>query len=545
MTTLMRDTFRLTDVKVWVEVFDEATRDEDARKRTFANFVLLDEPERWAREVLDRIHRRDGRGFLVTGLYGSGKTLFMAYLSALLTDPGLRKQLLDLRPEWGLDELARRKILTINFTAIANQDRTLEESLWQAARRALAALSPPRHVSLSNTDVFLDAVKKLGAGTRNDLDDYLKQHRKTSLAQLAGTDSVYQKQVLEQALHAVGVEVRDTQTTVKEKVQLLLDAAREQGYEGVAVFSDELYLHLIESNETFNRGTAFLSQLAEAGLVGSRPFWVFGAVQEELQAIARQAGRNYDVELMGRLVGEAGRFRNLNLPVTQFHRIYNHRLFEPNSKWVNKLRDLYHEQLRPRYRGSFEHFFKRYFAGRPLEDEGQHFADLYPMHPYALHCLTKLTNRGGRSRGALGFVADFCRRAVEDGREWSCIAVLDDLFGYSDLRNKIIQNDPDVARYYELFDRFSSQALDQVLNGAPYKAWPEQEKQFAPDGGQAADQGTHHPGDDQGRGAPVAAGRCADAALDRQGKRPGGNGRGGEAPARQDHAVLPGLARQG
>jgi hypothetical protein len=241
---------------------------------------------------------------------------------------------------------------------------------------------------------------------------------------------------------------------------------------------------LIQSDDTFNKDTAFLSQLAQAGMVEDRPFWVFAAMQEEIQAIARQAGRNYDTELMGRLAGQSGRFQPINLPVTQFHRIYNHRLFKENTKKRNVLADLFKSEIQPHYRESFDEFFRKYFgATQTVTDVAQHYADVYPMHPYAMRCLTKITNAGGRSRGALGFVDEYCHQAEDDGRAWRDIATLDDVFNYADLRNKIIQENPEIQRFYGLFERFCSGPRDEVLNRAPYRKWATDKKAFVAEAG--------------------------------------------------------------
>ncbi len=432
----MKTMYTLVDVANWVEDFDTSTKDSKSREATCSNFLLLPELEDSVRQIIDKIHRRHGRGFLVTGLYGSGKTIFMAYLSAILTEPRLLKALLDKKPEWGLDALASRKYLTINFTAIANQDQSLEESLWAAVDKTLRTMTPPVNTTISDVANFLETFELWGEGSRRDVEEWLKENAGTDLEQLKTYDYSYQKSQLEKAMAALGMKLDERKTTLSEKVQILLTIAKNHGFDGVAVFIDELYLHLIQSDETFNRDTAFLSQLAQAGMVEDRPFWVFAAMQEEIQAIARQAGRDYDIELMGRLAGQSGRFQSINLPVSQFHRIYNHRLFKDSSKKIHKLAELFHAEIKPHYRGSFVEFFRRYFRNsQPVTDDAAHFAEVYPVHPYAMHCLTKITNSGGRSRGALGFVDEFCHRAQEGDRPWNAIATLDDVFNYEDLRN--------------------------------------------------------------------------------------------------------------
>ncbi|MCY9666475.1 DUF2570 domain-containing protein [Paenibacillus alginolyticus] len=477
---LMKEMFDFKPVSSWVENFNESTHDSSSRTRIFENFVMLPEVEESARIILDRINRKQGRGFFITGLYGSGKTIFMAWLSAILTEQTLRKQFLDNKPEWGLDALVTRKLLTINFTAIEVPDETLEQAFWNSVTDHLRHLSPPVTAMLSNTDAYLDTFfNHTASGTRSDVESWIHDNRNLTIDQLRAYDKEYQKTIIEQAVFALNIQLVQDRTTVTEKVKKLVEIARERGYEGVLVFIDELYLHLIQSDEQFNRGTAFLGQLAEAGLAGDQSFWIFGAVQEEIQAIARQAGRKYDAELMGKLSGQSGRFQSINIPVTQFHRIYNHRLFRENSKCVHKLADLFRAELQPHYRGAFTDFMKRYFRERePITDEAKHFADVYPMHPFGLYCLTAITNRGGRSRGALGFVQEFIEKRLQNTTDWKRVAVLDDVFDYEDLRNKIIQDDPEMAKYYGMFERFCSTARDEVLARAPYRKWPEKDLGF-------------------------------------------------------------------
>lgn len=477
----IKDTFDFTPVNSWVENFAESTHDTESRTKIFDNFVMLPEVEESARIILDRIHRKQGRGFFITGLYGSGKTIFMAWLSAILTEPTLCKQFLNLKPDWGLDALVQRKYLTINFTAIEVPNETLEEAFWNSITDHLRHLSPSVTATLSNTDAYLDTFfNHTASGTKSDVERWIFDNNKLTLEQIKAYDKEYQKNIIEQAVAALNIQLVQERTTVTEKVKKLIEIARSRDYDGVVVFIDELYLHLIQSDEHFNSGTAFLGQLAEAGLAGEQPFWVFGAVQEEIQAIARQAGRTYDTELMGKLSGQSGRFQSINIPVTQFHRIYNHRLFRNNSKKIHVLEEKFKSEIQPHYRGTFAEFFLRYFREREsVTDEAKHFADVYPMHPFALYCLTVITNRGGRSRGALGFVQEFIDRSVKDNRDWKQIAVLDDVFDYEDLRNKIIQDDPEMAKYYIMFERFCSTARDEVLSRAPYKRWSTEEKAFA------------------------------------------------------------------
>lgn len=477
----LKDMFDFTPVSSWVENFNESTHDATSRARIFENFVMLPEVEESARIILDRVHRKQGRGFFITGLYGSGKTIFMAWLSAILTEPTLRKQFLDSKPEWGMDALASRKLLTINLTAIEVPDETLEQAFWNSVMDHLRHLSPPVTTTLSNTDAYLDTFfNHTASGTRSDVENWVQDNKSLTIDQLRAYDKEYQKTIIEQAVSALNIQLVQDRTTVTEKVKKLVEIAKERGYEGVLVFIDELYLHLIQSDEHFNRGTAFLGQLAEAGLAGDQPFWIFGAVQEEIQAIARQAGRNYDTELMGKLSGQSGRFQSINIPVTQFHRIYNHRLFREKSKRVHKLADLFRDELQPHFRGSFTEFLKRYFRERePITDEAKHFADVYPMHPFGLYCLTAITNRGGRSRGALGFVQEFIEKRLQNASDWKRIALLDDVFDYEDLRNKIIQDDTEMAKYYGMFDRFCSTARDEVLSRVPYKRWSENDQAAA------------------------------------------------------------------
>ncbi len=477
----MKDMFDFTPVSSWVENFSESTKDPASRAQIFRNFVVLPEIEESIRIILDRIQRNQGRGFFITGLYGSGKTIFMSWLYAILTEPALCRQFLDTRPQWGMDALAARKYLTIHFTAIEVPDETLEQAFWNSVTTHLRQLSPPVTTLLSNTDAFLDIFyHRTPAPIYSYILDWIYDRKRLTVDQLRSYDKEYQKSIIEQAFADTHSQLVHTRTTVTEKVKMLVGIARERGYEGVLVFIDELYLHLIQSDQHFNRGTAFLGQLVEAGLAGDQPFWIFGAVQEEIQAIARQAGRNYDTELMGKLSGQSGRFQSINIPVTQFHRIYNHRLFRSNSKKIHVIAEKFRDEIQPHYRGTVTDFLKRYFRDRePITDEARHFADIYPIHPFGLYCLTVITNRGGRSRGALGFVQEFIERRMKDSSDWKRIAVLDDVFDYEDLRNKIIQDDPEMAKYYGMFDRFCNAARDEVLARTPYRKWPEPERAFA------------------------------------------------------------------
>ncbi|MCB2305629.1 DUF4504 domain-containing protein [Clostridium estertheticum] len=478
--TLLKDMFDFTPVNSWVENFNESTHNSGSRLRIFNSFELLPEVEESARIIFDRINRNQGRGFFITGLYGSGKTIFMAWLSAIMTETTLRKRLLDTKPEWGLDAFAHKNFLTINFTAIESPDDTLEQAFWQSATDCLRHLTPPITATLSNTDAYLDTFyNHTVGGIKGEIENWIFSKSNFTIEQLKAYDKEYQKNIIEQAVSALNIQLVQDRTTVVEKVKKLVDIAHSCGYEGVIVFIDELYLQLIQSDEHFNRGTAFLGQLAEAGLAGDQPFWVFGAVQEEIQAIARQAGRNYDTELMGRLSGQSGRFQSINIPVTQFHRIYNRRLFRENSKCIHKLAESFKDDLQPYYRW-FTDFFKRYFREKePVTDETKHFADLYPIHPFALYCLTAITNRGGRSRGALGFVQEFIEHRIAENADWKRIAVIDDVFDYEDLRNKIIQDDPEMSKYYGMFERFCNNARDEVIARAPYKRWTPDDQVFA------------------------------------------------------------------
>jgi hypothetical protein len=62
----MKSMFTLLDVPSWVEDFDSSTKDAASRETTYSHFLLLPELEGAVRQILDRVHRRHGRGFLIT-----------------------------------------------------------------------------------------------------------------------------------------------------------------------------------------------------------------------------------------------------------------------------------------------------------------------------------------------------------------------------------------------------------------------------------------------------------------------------------------------
>ena len=178
----MKDLFDFTPVSSWVENFNESTHDSASRTRIFESFVMLPEVEESARVLLDRIHRQQSRVFVISRLYCYDKVIFLTLLSALRNEPTLRTQLLDTKPAWGMDALAPRKFLTINFTAIEVPDETLEQAFWNSVSDHLRHLSPPVTATLSNTDAYLNTFfNHTASGTRTDVENWICDNRDLSV----------------------------------------------------------------------------------------------------------------------------------------------------------------------------------------------------------------------------------------------------------------------------------------------------------------------------------------------------------------------------
>ena len=327
-----------------------------------------------------------GKGCFIQGDFGSGKSHFLAALSAWLAgDTGTERLTAE---HEGLRTLKKsgRRLLPANISLVNYRSSTpLERILSTAIEDSLA-----RHgvrVSLSPLSIFLDHFKEIlkdpnvaaafdaFRGSTSDIDTWFSSKKRLSYAQMA------------RFLKNQGLDIPEL--LVEEKHEIFTEAikaVRAAGFHGIILLIDELseFFRSKTGSTQLNEDARTLQFLGE--LSGSEPLWIIAAVQESIERTGDIAQATF------RKIKD--RF-TIRLSLSTLH-----------------IRDLIGKRLVKHKAGADEHIYHIYENYREhfptFTCEWEIFRRIYPVHPLTLSLLEGLGELFSQHRGIVDFVHARC-----------------------------------------------------------------------------------------------------------------------------------------
>jgi hypothetical protein len=329
------------------------------------------------------LERETGRGFFLEGDFGSGKSHFLAALSAWVAQRDGFEAI-----ERGIAALAQckksaRPLLAVDLSLVQFRAATpFERIVVGAIEAALAAnghratLSPlgrfQAHLSgLLDVSTTARAFESAcGIAPAKVADWFNRQPHEAYVASIA----FLKKQGIE--LPEVLVEERH-ETFIRA-----LDAVREAGFGGMVLIVDELseFFRSKADAAALNEDARTLQLLGE--LTASHPLWIIAAVQESIERTGDIASATF------RKIKDRFPVR-FHLSTLHIRDLIGKRLVRHKPGAAEKLLGLFQEYRRhfPDFLFSFEQFVK-----------------IYPVHPETLRLLEGLGNLFSQHRGVVDFV---------------------------------------------------------------------------------------------------------------------------------------------
>jgi hypothetical protein len=364
MSTLLRDVISIPEragTEDYVLRLTESTGSEHVAQ-TVADYVvtqsLADNYDAALSLIVDALRSNKSRGSFLSGSFGSGKSHFMAVLHALLGHEPAARGIPELQPVIAKHDAAleNRKLLRLSYHVLGFS--TLEEAIFSGYVDHVREHHPgaPLPAVHTSDQLLIDAENRrrqvgddaffrglngdddtgadawsglLGTGTW-DAESYAS-------ARAASPDSSERQQLVSALIEKYFTSYTRFASYVDIDTGLLAMSrhAKEIGYDGVALFLDELVLWLafgVRDSEFFRRETQKITKLVEySGAARPVPIISFISRQMDLRKWFADAGASgSEQEMLDRAFRhQEGRFRTIELGDDNLPEVAHKRLLQP------------------------------------------------------------------------------------------------------------------------------------------------------------------------------------------------------------------------
>ncbi|CAB1055644.1 hypothetical protein D1BOALGB6SA_377 [Olavius sp. associated proteobacterium Delta 1] len=373
------DLIEVPEVQTVIRLEEGRTRSEQISH----SFVFTEEVASHLTVLADSLLQDQGRGFFLQGDFGSGKSHFLAALTACLS-AGPGSEVLS-RQHAGLSRLkaSGRKLLAVDISLIQFRATTsLEQIVVEAIEARLTSAGIPTR--LTPRAAFLDHLKNLlkseglaaaFAGQLDirpeEIDAYLRDHPRRSYVEGV------------RFMKELGLEAPES--LVEERIETFertITAVRQAGFDSLVLIMDELSEFFRSKPDTrgLNDDARTLQLIGE--LADTEPLWIIAAVQEAIE-------RTGDIS-QGTLRKIRDRFPvKLVLSSVHIKALIAGRLVKRRPGVENELLEIYHYLQR--------HFFA-------ITCSYEDFLGTYPIHPATIALLDGLGDLFSQHRGIVDFV---------------------------------------------------------------------------------------------------------------------------------------------
>lgn len=350
--------------------------------------------------VSDALLKDCGRGFFLQGDFGSGKSHFLATLTAWLEDRPGSNILCDHHGGLRRVKMSGRKFLTVDISLVNYRGSTpLERVIVEAAENALTSRGVEVRLTplasflnyfstlLENRELAADFAKQVSVeNTSEKIDAYIRSDPRR--AYTAGVSF----------MKRIGMAFPETLVEERhETFGRLTQAVHNAGFDGLVILVDELseFFRSKPEARALNEDARTLQLLGE--LAVSEPIWIIGAVQESIertgdisQVTFQKIKDRFPVKFV--------------LSTLHIKALISQRLVKKKSGSHQTLHQVY-EYFRSQF-PSFNYGF----------DE---FQSVYPVHPVTIALLDGLGDLFSEHRGIVDFV--YSRIAGDEARHISGI----------------------------------------------------------------------------------------------------------------------------
>lgn len=277
---LIGDLIEVPPVQTVIRLEEGRTRSESIAK----NFVFTSDVTSHFAVLADSLLKDHGRGFFLQGDFGSGKSHFLAALTAWLSNYPGADVICDHHGGLRRVKESGRRFLPVDISLVNYRSTTpLERIIVEAIEKALTSQGievrlTPLAVFLSNLKTLLKSkelssffAEQLGISP-DDIDEYLLEHPRQSY-----TEGV-------RFMKSLGMKAPETLVEERyETFERVANAVKEAGFNGLVLVVDELseFFRSKTDARALNEDARTLQLIGE--LTRSEPVWIIAAVQESIE----------------------------------------------------------------------------------------------------------------------------------------------------------------------------------------------------------------------------------------------------------------------
>ncbi len=445
------------------EVNESAAPDDPAGQQYLngltASFVLTEDIETNLKIILESLARPQGRGFFLSGSFGSGKSHFLSILSLLLQPLKRQKQmwepLVKQQPKLGshFTALSKKTLLIVEIPLLAYKAaRPLEEIVFEAVQNRLA--KPPYKIdaTLAEESYFLQQfqVHVLPLHARHL--DKLVSDKYPGLTTW--------KRLLDKDQKAAYELTKKYLTGLDQKVPFQLALDRGEGFErlekilaqhkidGFVLLIDELseFLKAKSQKTALNEDARFLQFLGERS--ATRPIWVVAALQEHIEKTG-----DIQKEVIDKI---KDRYHSgLSLSTRHIKELIDYRLILKKEGSQAHLEAAY-KQL------------KFSFNDIPLTLDA--FRQIYPVHPETIELLDVCAELFSQRRGVVDFIhfqvkGDPTRNIAGIlAEDYTHLLTPDRIFDHFETR---LKESPAMRKYYDHYHDYFAKRISGLFPDEP------------------------------------------------------------------------------
>ncbi|MBN1759470.1 MAG: hypothetical protein JW863_14170 [Chitinispirillaceae bacterium] len=389
MTLLIRDIIDVPPVQTVIRLEEGTSRSREIT----SSFVATEEVAAHLTIFSDALQSDTGRGFFLEGDFGSGKSHFLAALSAWVAGREGTDVLERSVPALAECSKNGKRFLAVDCSLVRYRSATpFERIITGAVEKALAANG--HTVAISPIGRFRDYLSEILRApsvaasfkaacnvTPEALADWFARQPHEAY----GSSIAFLKK---EGISFPEALVEERHVVFKRA----LDAVHAAGFAGMVLVIDELseFFRSKADPAALNEDARTLQLLGE--LTGSHPLWIIAAVQESIERTGDIASATF------RKIKDRFPVR-FHLSTLHLRDLIARRLVRHKPGASEKLLALYRE-------------YKRHFPAFTCQFD--HYEKIYPVHPETLRLLEGLGNLFSQHRGIVDFV--HCRVAGDPGR---------------------------------------------------------------------------------------------------------------------------------